>query len=103
MAGGMAGESDSPDWVGTALNGAGGWTLRSRVPYLLGFLMLFDSWDSVVIAYTLPSIGAEWQLSALTSGWLISAGYGGQFLGAILFGAVAQSADACRSCAGWSS
>ncbi|MEJ1965479.1 MAG: MFS transporter [Gammaproteobacteria bacterium] len=52
--------------------------------------MLFDSWDSVVIAYTLPSIAAEWQLTPLTSGWLISAGYGGQFLGAILFGAVAQ-------------
>jgi putative MFS transporter len=86
----MAGEPDGAGWVGSALNGAGSWTLRSRVPYLLGVLMLFDSWDSVVIAYTLPSIGAEWQLSALTSGWLISAGYGGQFLGAILFGAVAQ-------------
>jgi putative MFS transporter len=90
MAEGLAGEPGARDWVGTALNGAGTWTLRSRVPYLLGFLMLFDSWDSVVIAYTLPSIGNEWQLSALTSGWLISAGYGGQFLGAILFGAVAQ-------------
>jgi putative MFS transporter len=90
MAEGRAGGPGARDWVGAALNGAGTWTLRSRVPYLLGFLMLFDSWDSVVIAYTLPSIGNEWQLSALTSGWLISAGYGGQFLGAILFGAVAQ-------------
>jgi MFS transporter, putative metabolite:H+ symporter len=90
MAGGTAGEPVGPDWVGAALNGAGGWALRSRIPYLFGLLMLFDSWDSVVIAYTLPSIGAEWQLSAITSGWLISAGYGGQFLGALVFGAVAQ-------------
>jgi putative MFS transporter len=86
----VAGEPRGSDWVGNALNGAGSWTLRSRVPFILGFAMLFDSWDSVVIAYTLPSISAEWQLSALKSGWLISAGYGGQFLGALLFGAVAQ-------------
>jgi MFS transporter, putative metabolite:H+ symporter len=90
MAGGVTEEPGSAGWVGAALNGSGSWKLRGRVPYLLGFLMLFDSWDSVVIAYTLPSIGAEWKLSPLTSGWLISAGYGGQFLGAILFGAVAQ-------------
>lgn len=90
MAEGMAGEPGGLGWVGTALNGAGSWSLRSWVPYFLGFPMLFDSWDSVVIAYTLPSIGAEWHLSALASGWLISAGYAGQFLGAILFGAVAQ-------------
>jgi putative MFS transporter len=90
MAEGMTGEPGGLGWVGTALNGAGSWTLRGWVPFLLGFPMLFDSWDSVVIAYTLPSIGAEWHLSALQSGWLISAGYGGQFLGAILFGAVAQ-------------
>jgi MFS transporter, putative metabolite:H+ symporter len=90
MAVGMAGEPNDLGWVGTALNGAGNWTLRSRVPYLLGFAMLFDSWDSTIIAYTLPSIGKEWALSSISSGWLISAGYGGQFLGAILFGAIAQ-------------
>jgi len=79
-----------PSWVGETLNGGGRWTVRSRIPLLLGFMMLFDSWDSVVIAYTLPSIAAEWKLSALQAGWLISAGYGGQFLGAILFGALAE-------------
>jgi len=91
----MAGEAGSmeaagPGWVGEALNGPGGWTLRSRIPYVLGFMMLFDSWDSVVIAYTLPSIIAEWHLGGLQAGWLISAGYCGQFLGAILFGALAE-------------
>src|SRR5690606_5485212 len=53
-------------------------------------LMLFDSWDSIVIAFTLPVISAEWSLSPLQSGWLISAGYGGQFLGAITFGSMAE-------------
>jgi putative MFS transporter len=52
--------------------------------------MLFDSWDSVVIAYTLPVLIGEWKLSALQSGWLISAGYLGQFLGAIVFGSLAE-------------
>jgi len=79
-----------PGWVGDALNGAGRWTLRDRIPYVLGFMMLFDSWDSVVIAYTLPSIIAEWGLGGFEAGWLISAGYCGQFLGAILFGTVAE-------------
>jgi len=92
MAGGIA-TADAgagPSWVGQALNGAGSWRLRGKAPYLLGLLMLFDSWDSVVIAFTLPAIMAEWQLSALEAGWLISAGYGGQFLGAILFGSLAE-------------
>lgn len=77
-------------WVGDVLDQPGNWRIRNRIPYLLGFMMLFDSWDSVVIAYTLPSIIAEWQLSAIASGSLISAGYGGQFVGALLFGAVAE-------------
>jgi MFS transporter, putative metabolite:H+ symporter len=51
---------------------------------------LFDSWDSVVIAFTLPVLVGEWKLSALQAGWLISAGYGGQFLGALIFGSLAE-------------
>jgi len=85
-AGVMAGSG----WVGEALNGAASWRLRDRAPLLLGLLMLFDSWDSVIIAYALPAIAAEWQLGALQSGWLISAGYGGQFLGALFFGSLAE-------------
>jgi putative MFS transporter len=77
-------------WVGDALDGGGSWSLRAKAPWLIGLLMLFDSWDSVVIAYTLPVFGAEWGLSALQSGSLISAGYGGQFVGAILFGSLAE-------------
>ena len=63
-------------WVGEALDGQGSWSLRAKAPYVLGILMLFDSWDGVVIAYVLPLLIGQWQLSALQSGWLISAGYG---------------------------
>ncbi len=82
--------SGTGSWVGTRLDGPGLWTLRNAAPYLLGLLMLFDSWDSVVIAYTIPSISIEMKLDAIQSGWLISAGYAGQFLGAILFGTLAE-------------
>ena len=84
------GAPSRPSWVGEALDAAGSWSVRAKAPWLLGFLMLFDSWDSVVIAYTLPVLGGQWSLSALQSGWLISAGYGGQFIGAIVFGSLAE-------------
>jgi len=92
MAGGVAAAdvNVSPNWVGRALDGEGDWKVRSRAPYLIGLLMLFDSWDSIVIAYALPLIIKEWSLSALSAGTLVSAGYGGQFLGAIMFGSVAE-------------
>jgi len=79
-----------PSWVGETLDGAGAWSLRAKAPWLLGLLMLFDSWDSVVIAYTLPVLIGQWSLSPVQSGWLISAGYGAQFVGAIVFGSLAE-------------
>jgi putative MFS transporter len=80
----------SPSWVGAALDGGGAWSLRTKIPFILGFLMLFDSWDATVIAYTLPSIIGEWGLTPIMAGWLVSAGYGGAFVGAILFGTQAE-------------
>lgn len=86
----VANTSGGSSWVGETLDGAGLWSQRSKIPYLLGLVMLFDSWDSIVIAFTLPVLIGEWDLSALQSGSLISAGYGGQFLGALIFGLVAE-------------
>ncbi|MEI9852219.1 MAG: MFS transporter [Sphingomonas sp.] len=79
-----------PAWVGDTLNAGGHWRLRSKMPYLIGLMMLFDSWDSIVIAFTLPSIAAEWKLTAIQSGWLLSAGYAGQLVGAIAAGSIAE-------------
>jgi putative MFS transporter len=92
MAGGIATDAPmaAPTWLSATLNGAGQWQLRRRIPWLLGLIMLFDSWDSVVIAFTLPSIAQEWKLGALQGGSLISAGYGGQFIGAIACGWLAE-------------
>ena len=76
--------------VGTVLDGLDSFKARYWAPVLLGLIMLFDSWDSIAIAYTLPSMSAEWRLSPVIMGLLISAGYCGQFVGAILFGAMAE-------------
>ena len=89
-AGAVAGTASGPSWVGETLDGSGSWTLRAKAPWLIGLLMLFDSWDSTVIAYVLPVFIGQWHLSPLEIGWLISAGYGAQFVGAIVFGSLAE-------------
>jgi hypothetical protein len=48
--GAVAGSPSGPSWVGETLDGSGAWSLRSKAPWIIGLLMLFDSWDSTVIA-----------------------------------------------------
>ncbi len=79
-----------PSWVGETLDGTGSWSLRSRAPWLIGLLMLFDSWDSVVIAFTLTVMREEWGLSPVQASLIVSAGYAGQLVGAIGFGSLAE-------------
>ena len=67
-------EASGSSWVGDTLDGGGAWALRSKAPWLLGLLMLFDSWDSVVIAFTLTVLNGEWHLTPVQTGALISAG-----------------------------
>jgi MFS transporter, putative metabolite:H+ symporter len=83
-------QSNTNSWVGQALDGAGSWSLRNKIPWLLGILMLFDSWDSVVIAFLLPVLAPQWQLSPLQASMLPFFGFGGQFVGAIVFGSLAE-------------
>ncbi len=80
----------SASWVGDTLDGVGSWSLRARAPWLLGLLMLFDSWDSVVIAYLLPVISPQWHLAPFQASLLPFCGFGGQFIGAIVFGSLAE-------------
>ena len=76
--------------VGAVLDGLKTFRACYWAPILLGLIMLFDSWDSIAIAYTMPSMSAEWHLNPFIMGLLISSGYCGQFFGAIIFGAVAE-------------
>ena len=59
-------------------------------PLLLGFIMLFDSWDSAAIAYVMPALVKEWHLTPVAMGSLMSAGYAGQFVGAVTLGILAE-------------
>ena len=46
----------------------------------------FDGFDALAIAYVLPVLVPLWHLNFATASTLISAGYGGQLVGSIIFG-----------------
>src|SRR5262245_23838760 len=67
--------------VAARIDAITGWKVRYWAPLVLGLIMLGDSWDNIMIAYVMPSLRAEWNLSPLQIGTIISAGYAGQFFG----------------------
>jgi len=65
-----------------------GWHVRMRV--IVGVATFFDAFDALAIASVLPVLAPMWKLKPTSIGFMISTGYIGQFLGAILFGWIAQ-------------
>jgi putative MFS transporter len=76
--------------VGKTLDELRSARLRFVPPLLLGLIMAFDSWDSIAIAYVMPSLVELWGLNPIAMGSLMSAGYAGQFVGAVLLGILAE-------------
>src|SRR6187399_1094026 len=76
--------------IGAMIDGAGAWKRRSLAPVLLGLLMLFDSWDGVMIAFVMPTLAQQWHLDPVAMGLLMSSGYAGQLVGALALGALAE-------------
>lgn len=76
--------------ITSALDSDFTWRARSLPPILLGILLLFDSWDIGLISYVAPVLAKEWNLGSLFLGTVLSAGYAGQFFGALLCGALAE-------------
>jgi putative MFS transporter len=76
--------------VGVVLDDLRTFRVRLWAPVLLGLIMMFDSWDSVAIAYVMPTLRPEWGITPKIVGALISAGYFGQFIGAVALGALAE-------------
>ena len=74
------------------------WHLRARI--VMGSATFFDAFDAVSLAFVLPVLVPLWGISPVEIGWLISAGYLGQFLGALFFGALAEKHGRVRSAAG---
>lgn len=64
------------------------WQVKTRV--VVGTATFFDAFDALAIAYILPAIIPLWHLAPSDIGWLISAGYVGQLIGAIAGGWLAE-------------
>ncbi|HEY3146154.1 MAG TPA: MFS transporter [Dongiaceae bacterium] len=64
------------------------WHVRTRI--IVGVATFFDAFDALAIATVLPVLAPLWKLTAPQIGILISAGFLGQLVGALLFGWVAE-------------
>jgi putative MFS transporter len=74
------------------------WHLRARI--IMGSATFFDAFDALSLAFVLPVLVRLWGISAVEIGWLIAAGYLGQFVGALLFGGLAERYGRVPSAAG---
>ena len=61
-----------------------------KLLFVTGLGWLFDSMDTGLIAFILPVLAKEWQLTAGQMGWIGSIGLVGMALGAIAAGALAD-------------
>ena len=73
------------------------WHLRARI--VMGSATFFDAFDALALAFVLPVLVRQWGISSQQIGWLIAIGYLGQFLGALIFGALAERTGRVRSAA----
>ena len=64
--------------------------VRYWIPFVLGLMMMGDSWDLTVAGFVMPSLRQEWGLSAIEVGTIFSAGFAGQMIGALVFGPLAE-------------
>jgi putative MFS transporter len=74
------------------------WHLRPRI--IVGSATFFDAFDALALAFVLPVLVPLWDLSPGQVGSLISIGYLGQFLGALIFGSLAEAIGRVRAAAG---
>jgi putative MFS transporter len=64
------------------------WHVKVRL--IMGVATFFDAFDALAIAYVLPVLIPLWKLAPAQIGLLISIGFAGQLVGAILFGCLAE-------------
>src|SRR4029450_11367995 len=57
---------------------------------IIGSATFFDAYTVLVIAFAMPQLVEEWHLTPGQVGMILSAGYLGQLVGAIVFGWVAE-------------
>jgi putative MFS transporter len=64
------------------------WQIRTRI--VVGTATFFDAFDALTIAYVLPAIRPLWHFTGPETGVLISGGYVGQLIGALIGGWFAE-------------
>jgi putative MFS transporter len=64
------------------------WHMKARV--VMGSATFFDAYNALSLAFALPILVGLWHISPAQIGFLIAASYGGQFIGALLFGSLAE-------------
>ena len=64
------------------------WQIRTRI--IVGTATFFDAFDALAITYVLPAVVPVWKLTPGGISWLISAGFLGQLIGALVGGALAE-------------
>jgi len=64
------------------------WQIRTRI--IVGAATFFDAFDALAITYVLPVVVPAWKLTPGAISWLISAGFLGQLIGALVGGALAE-------------
>ncbi|MEJ0022926.1 MAG: hypothetical protein WDN76_05435 [Alphaproteobacteria bacterium] len=60
--------------VAERLDNLKGWKVQIWAPFVLGMMMMGDSWDVTIVGYVMPSLRAEWGLQPMSIGSIISAG-----------------------------
>ena len=64
------------------------WQIRTRI--IVGTATFFDAFDALSITYVLPVVVQAWKLTPGAIGWLISSGFLGQLIGALIGGSLAE-------------
>src|SRR5215475_12975416 len=64
------------------------WQIKARI--IVGTATFFDAFDALAIAAVLPAIVPLWKLTPPQIGLIVSAGFAGQLVGALLFGWVSE-------------
>jgi hypothetical protein len=90
----------TPPEMVRSLRGSNGFPSRRGLMLLrviVGIATFFDAYTVLAIVFAMPQLVTEWKLTPAEVGMIISAGYVGQLIGAVLFGSLAEKIGRLRT------